>query len=414
MVLVIKKDVFSKRKYLMCLFWAFQLIIRRITALIMTILGMIDYVEVLNAFFWAVVIVFCLNAVAESLKLKDILFGLLVFAFSYIALVIWPFNYYINQNRYEFFSKVFPFFFLGRCIAIDKEILDDLRQISIVTIIINYVVYFLYYKQGGGTGIFHDNLAFAYDIIPHVILLFYYFLKNKKLKDSIFFFLAAILLVIQGSRAPVLYLVVFFIWYSFSFQPFLKWILKSSVLLVLFFTFVQSGLLDYTLNFLVNFGNALGIGTRIFDEVIKIRKVGLAPDFWRTYLRDIVLKGIYEKPIRGFGPYGDYYLTRNDTHFINGMYVHNIFIELMCDYGIIIGILLFIVLFVLLFKAYNSSEGIEVKLIILILSSNTIYKLFFSGSYLKEPYFFFMLGVLISLIDTAKKRKAKCLEGNDG
>lgn len=403
MLLTLKNDVYSEKKNITCFFWAFPLIVRRFTATLMTILRASQYVEYLNAIIWLCVIAFCINALINSIVLRDLAIGIFVILFSFVASEIWPFNSFISENRLYYLTSIFPFFYIGKCLAADRNILKQMRSISVVVIFLNYLVYFLYYKRGGGTGIFNDNLAFAYDLVPHVTILFYYFLRDRKIFDTILFALAAVLLLMQGTRGPLLFLVVFFVWYTFASRPFHKWIVESVLLLFASTVFFYSGLFEKLIYYLINVGSSIGVSTRILETIVAESGTGLRSNYWREYLLNIAFQGIKERPYLGYGPYGDFYLTRNDTNFIGGMYVHNMIVEFMCDYGIIIGIALFTSFVLLLLKGYRSRKDLEIKIMIMLLISNTFFKFFFSGSYLQEPFFYVLLGFLASL----KKNKQK-------
>lgn len=398
MYITLERDVYSEKKYLTLFFWAFQLIIRRFTATAMTILGLAEYVEYINVLLWLCVAVFCLKAIVSSIGIMDIAAGIFVVLFFIVASRIWPFNEFIVKNRWNYLLTVLPFLYVGKGLVIDKQILMQMKNISSAVIFLNYIVYFFYYKRGGGTGIFNDNLAFAYDLLPHVALLLYFALRDKTTIDALLFISSFILLLMQGTRGPILLIAFIIIWYFYSSRSFGEWFIESIFLIVFCVTVLFSGIFEFLIKLLISIGQSLGVSTRIFETLLERNGTGLRSNFWREYIFKIILEGIKKRPFSGYGPFGDYFLTQNDMHFQGGIYAHNFFVELICDYGIIIGVTLIALLFAVILKSYNRSSDIETRLMIILLMSNSLFKFFFSGSYLFEPVFYVLLGFLFSTL----------------
>ena len=114
----------------------------------------------------------------------------------------------------------------------------------------------------------------------------------------------------------------------------------------------------------------------------------------RDKLRDIIYVGINQNPF-GYGLFGDRYLTA-----VGGWgepaYCHNIFLELCCDFGIIIGPILFISICYKIIKNCNTNRQHNKRNFLLLLLPCGFFELFFSNSLILSIPFFAMIGVLLN------------------
>ena len=81
-----------------------------------------------------------------------------------------------------------------------------------------------------------------------------------------------------------------------------------------------------------------------------------------------------------------------------GTYPHNLFLELLLQYGWVIGLFLCVLLLVLLVKALLKKNRPEFVFIVLLLPCG-FFKLMVTGSYLnQEPAFYALLGFCLNAI----------------
>ena len=85
-------------------------------------------------------------------------------------------------------------------------------------------------------------------------------------------------------------------------------------------------------------------------------------------------------------------------------YPHNFIIEIMVQYGYVIGSIILFYLLYLLIKSLIKSNTIERELLIIIFSTEII-RLMVSSSYLRSSLFFLWLGLSINIVYRRKKNE---------
>jgi len=108
----------------------------------------------------------------------------------------------------------------------------------------------------------------------------------------------------------------------------------------------------------------------------------------KEVITDLIIEAIAKNPILGIGIAGDRVL-------LEGSYSHNIVIEVISNFGIILGILLLSVLGIKWIKSLFSKNESYLD-IILIWSSIGFIHLFISSSYLIDFKFWIFIGVLFN------------------
>ena len=111
--------------------------------------------------------------------------------------------------------------------------------------------------------------------------------------------------------------------------------------------------------------------------------------------KEIILNNL----LFGKGLFGD----REALRIVSGVttYVHNIFLEIWIDFGLIFGTFFIIaVLFLLIRGLFNRNTNCR-NLVCYFIPMGFI-KLFVSGSYLQEPFFFILMGICVSTIINKK------------
>jgi O-antigen ligase len=101
-----------------------------------------------------------------------------------------------------------------------------------------------------------------------------------------------------------------------------------------------------------------------------------------------VVAEIIENPILGIGIAGD-------TRIIGNSYVHNFFIEVIGNYGIILGVIVSIIVLLLIMKFLLAKDTFKYNLVIIWLSLGFVH-LMVSGSYLTDLKFWIFLGLMIN------------------
>jgi O-antigen ligase len=107
----------------------------------------------------------------------------------------------------------------------------------------------------------------------------------------------------------------------------------------------------------------------------------------RDLLYSRVIAEIMDNPITGIGIGGD-------RRVLNGVYAHNLLIELVADYGIPLGSLFVLVLLGLMIRFSHSRDKCQRNVFAMWLNISVI-PLLVSGSYLESTGFWICLGMLV-------------------
>lgn len=403
MSILFKRDLVSKNEYFIYFYWAFDLIVRRFTSIASSVFGVHAYVEIINAVVWGAVILYCLDVFLLKIKINDFFLSFIVIFFSFAAHSIWSFNDLIISNRPVFLLTIFPYYFLGRIFVINDNILKNMGRISRMVLVINIPIYFLIYRHRVGSLVSTDNMGFAYQLLPHILLLLYIALKVHKLSNWFWFLTGTVLLTMQGTRGPLLLIVLFYIWYCIqnrsAVQNSLIALASGTILILLF----EMNLFKLILNVMIRVFSAVGISTRVFELLLISNSVDALTG--RNIVQSRIMEAINTNSKYGLGPYGDIFITRNTSISAEGMYAHNFFLELMCHYGIVIGIIAGVLLFLLATAAYFSLKTELERFFMAILLCCSLVKFLFSGSYLLEPSMYVLVGYSVTALSQQLKNR---------
>lgn len=343
------------------------------------------------------------ETIAERLRGADFVFVMgciLVFVFGFV---------FYRRNRdffrmewVNFILGCLPFYFVGVALKSDDEetVLKFLYRISCVSVIA-FCIYFVFVNQMDDDILRSGDMNSAYNILPHACLTFYYMLKEFKLHRLLVFLLSAVSQLMMGTRGAVLCLLVFIVLSTASVVQFRRPVILLFMAVVCILFVVFEGLTDLLIDLAYSISDKLGLSTRVFDKLLSGE---FAVSDARVYLRERARYYIYAYPLTGLGLYGDRVAS-------GGQYVHNLFLEIYVQFGILMGTVLLGALTALIYRGGRVAfkyGGWNVQLIILLLMS-CCFKLVVSSSYLRESFFWLLLGYLVAVIreyrvDTKRER----------
>lgn len=212
-----------------------------------------------------------------------------------------------------------------------------------------------------------------------------FFQKNSKWKGlkCILIVVEIAFIFVRGARGPLLCLAVFVI---------LKLLTEfSSNKQALFFTIV--GVIVCAVAF-VHFDallsgigvllNRFGLYSRTYEQ---FAADAILSDSGRNVLQSHAIELIRENPLWGYG-------VSADMKLIGGQYTHNIFLELVFDFGVIVGSVFFLVITAFVVETVFMQRGIEKELRMLFIPMGYV-MLFVSGTYLQSIYLFILLGIAL-------------------
>ena len=346
-----------------------------------------DNVEIAIILYFAIPVILAIPSLFNKFCLGDHLFYLANVLFLLSGYVFFPENTeYLNENILTCIFCIFPFYFLGRIIEIEKSF-DAFLLLSAACILLD-LFYFLVYAQNNKNmeevaG--QDNMFAAYQILPHVAFLLWATLKKFRIWKIVTTFLGILFLLSCGTRGPLVCLGFFTIIYFFFYMNF-----KGAVY-VKFFILAMASIVIVNLQSiaiaLAKVFTGLQLSTRILEKFITGE---LGNDSYRSVLRDRLYEVLDSgNHFFGLGAFG----CRN----YDIVYPHVLHLDFFCTYGYLVGTALLILLFLLIGWAFWLSRNTSEQVFLLFLFSITIIKLLLSGTFIQEPYFFLLIGACVKV-----------------
>lgn len=264
---------------------------------------------------------------------------------------------------------------------------DYLLKYMYYAAIINLVLFLpgYYFAQQYLSALRVDYMSMSYNVLLALCTCLSYSWEHKKVLSAVLAIASLILLVVVGSRgaslSAILYVCLLFMT-KFSGGEKKKAIIIGIACIIL--AFLVSGTLIDKISSLINSGDLYSRNLNLLEG-----NAFLGHDS-RIKIRNIICQGISENPL-GYGLLGDRIIMQ--LHNFEGVYAHNILLEFIADFGIIIGPLL---LFVILYKLASSLKkpNSTYRDLLFIMIPAGFVKLLFSGSYLVCPEFYFMISLL--------------------
>lgn len=316
---------------------------------------------------------------------STILFGLLWGISTYLH----PANtVYVKENLAQFFVYCLPFMWLGYYFVKHSIFLDVLLPVAKVKLVLALVVQTIILINPSRDIFGGDYQTAAYSIIVGLISTYYLALRNKKKIDVFLSILGTLILLLCGSRGIFVSLIFFWAIYFIS-QTGNKQkiaIILSIAIASLFFSFKEIiapiASVAESFGFSTHLTDALAQGAVFEDESRELLYAG----FWTL---------IWQEPL-GYGIMGDRYISYFTGIFWKPIYPHNIFLELMVDFGYVIGIVLSLFLVYFISKNVLFSKNRKYRMTLLVLTSTSLIKLLFASSFWIDQMFFMLVGALVA------------------
>lgn len=347
-----------------------------------------DNVEIAFTIYFATPVLLALPSLINKFSLGDYCFYLINVFYLLANYAFFPENTeYLNENVLICIFCVFPFYFIGRIIDIEKSY-HVFLILSTICIIVD-LLYFLVYAQNhknmqevAGS----DNMYSAYLVLPHVTFMLWATLRKFRIWKAIITFLGIMFLLSCGTRGPLVCVGFFGIIYFFFYMRFKGAIYVKLGLIALSSILIAN--LQSAVLFLAKLFTGLQLSTRILEKFITGE---LGNDSYRSVLRDKLYSVVNDgEHFLGLGVFG----CRN----YDIIYPHFLPLDLACTYGNLVGYTLLVLLTILIAWAFYTTRGKINQEFLLYLFSICIIKLFLSGSFIIEPYFFLLIGVCIKEI----------------
>ncbi len=367
----------------------------RYVVLVMSMLPVISYAsEFVVPLLYVVMIALCLVK-ARGVGIPEIA----VLGFTVLAIVgtciFYPQNaeYIFDSNNFN--NTIFPclrWFIVALIFRPDRENVNLLGKISCVSVLVESIFVIAYMMPRGLLRA--DDMNRAYQLLPNVLLVFNYAFNDKKFWAWIFSAIGFIYLLALGTRGPILILLVYVIVKLYCVGPdnFWKKILLTVFLFASGLIISNSNLYISILRYVRTMFYQVGLSTRIIDFAVEGNMISYLSG--RDEIFSTAFEMIKERPFLGYGVYGDWAVV--------GWNIHNMYLELLVHFGVILGGAILAWLATLVIRAYRLSRNDGAKDMILIFACFVFIRGFFGGSYLMFGVYF-LIGLCIKEIRKAKE-----------
>ncbi len=307
--------------------------------------------------------------------------GVSLFSLHYL---IFPENsIYIRDIIFPFFFMCLPAFVYSASLVDWNVLKIIMKRASHIVFMFGLILGILVFTGKISVGVYSMPLSY-YMLLPAVIYLDELFSKPS-LKDLILVIISFLIILALGSRGAILCIGMFIflkiirldLKQNLTTSLFNLLLIGSTILIILYF----GSILEYINNILLNFG----IRSRsIYLFLGKDIHLG-----GRDLVYQNIIKGILDKPYIGMGLAGDRRIN-------GGGYAHNLLLEILADYGIVLGTILIVSLVFLIVK-YLFIKDKEIYNMYIIWLSLGFVHFMVSGSYLIDLRFWILMGLIANL-----------------
>jgi hypothetical protein len=307
---------------------------------------------------------------------RKLLLFLITYLFVFLLILTTAIFYYsnkqyLNSELFYLLCIIIPCFL---CISSIK----DIEILKKTILVLSYVIFFLgiiYFTLVWSKRIRFSEYSMSYSyylLLPSLV-----FVSQRRIIFDIAFIMICLMMLLLGSRGALLAAMIYVI---------SLWIIdskKKSFIYIIILGFVMFS--NNAINLFQGIADNIGISSR---TLIMLREGNIAESSSRLEIYSNAWHSLINGPVFGHGLYGDRVI-------LNGAYCHNIFLEILIDFGFIIGGGLLLILFYIMLRVLQKSE-VESKKLILMFICFGFLQFLVSGSYLKSPEFGIFLGLLYS------------------
>ena len=236
-------------------------------------------------------------------------------------------------------------------------------------------------------------MIYSYFMLLPICVCFEHAETKESLLDLTVAGVGSVCIVMCGARGAIVSLILYFISRVLLIHG--KSVKLKSVIIFFFVLLLCVMLIFYYNEILltvVNLFDKIGVDSRF---IMSIYDGELMEDAARTSIANAIMDGIAENPF-GYGLYGDRYAAGKFGHG-RYRYAHNIFVELLCDFGIIGGSAAIIFIVWKLAKTIAILRKRDEIHLLMVLLPYGLYQLFFSSSFLENVPFFMIMAMVFCI-----------------
>lgn len=354
-------------------------------------------VATLGNYFFLILVINCLPVIRRSFT-KSALICVVIFALVSVISIMIAENDEIHFAVLSgFFRFGFPCFLIGLSICDTDDLINKLEMSSGLILLYIGLSIFVFKSNSILDSAYSQDMGYE-ALVPFVI--FTGMLLKKRTTYNIFGMIASIIFVVMsGARGPLLCLllsgvVLFLIYAQMDIKKLLAVAIIGGLCAVVVFINYQS-----IIQWLISVFDSFGVSTRILYGLLN---KDLSDDVMRGRLRSFAWEYAKNHIIGGTGFVNDRQLIYESllvgvAQGAFGTYVHNFFLELMVQFGLVPGLLISILFSLKILKSFSRKYSFNTKLFLAALLSVAFWPLMISRSYLNVAYFYLLVGYLLGI-----------------
>lgn len=384
---------------LMCLFYpALHNYIWRVTVVFTGIVGLYFPIHVFDAIAWTMVIGYVvLTARKTTIKAKTLMFWLLFTLVAFLCFILTDYEYFSISVLFSLLIGTLSFFIMGSLINIKNISHKQLYIAAIFTLIVS-MLYSIYSIDSKDLTL-EDNMDFAYKVLPSVLIIVSKaFLDQKKKLAIVLSVIGTIFLLLQGTRGPLLCLAIFVCLMIYKKHGLVKMFFKAVTVVLVFAILFSSQFMKTKLAELSDRIEASGYSSRFITMMMEGE---LSDSNGRDGIKEVLLEDIAKDPFTIRGMFADRQATRGlvdreyDIIYENGTYAHSLWIEMIYDWGVLLGGAILLLVAYIVLNYIRKSDKDDAYISMLFVCTGFVH-LFLSGSYLGSAEFFFLIGIALN------------------
>jgi len=349
--------------------------------------------------FMAVVGAYSYRYVKQIDRAGVIIFTLLVIGLP-LAALLGGFNMVISPDLNPLDSPLllvflycFPLYILTSTINDFGKAFDYLYYFAIFNIVLFIPSY--YYSQLSLSALRVDYMSISYNVLIAICVCLGVSWDKKKWLPAIIAIASILLLIVVGSRGASLSVLIYIVLLLIT-----KLIGGEKKMVFVISAIAVVAVLAFGSYYYNEVTSLIDSGEMYSRNLSKLDDSSFFSHDDRNEIKTVIERGIDSNPF-GYGLLGDRIIMQNEHY--EGVYAHNILLELRADFGILLGPAIFILLLLKMFVSYRRLDGYRKDFLVMLIPAGFI-KLLFSGSFLIEPAFYCLLA-LVFCKENGKKIK---------
>lgn len=338
---------------------------------------------------------FFLNALPSALRkfsIKVVLFLIALFLIYVLSFMVSTNHSVFEEATRVIFLWCIPYFILSVGISDYDDLMKKLQWSSLIIMLFEYLRTF---TLSFSTETYSQELG--YDALVPFIIFWMSFLREKKLLNLLPIIFSFALMLMSGSRGPLLCAILgvtlsYVLLQSFNKKLFV-WIIIAGILFSIF-SIYQYELLSWALDVFTG----IDVSTRTIEKMLYGE---LGNDDARDTLRKVATESILRHPFIGLGFLNDRiyiysHYVMNYTATVYGSYCHNLFLEVMMQFGLIPGLIILVMFFRKLCTRVKRVSSLGERELVILFVTIGLFPLFVSRSWLTFHSFYLLMGIMFA------------------